>query len=636
VGTLRVIESIQDIGPLIKDLELANEIGFDVEASSLDPFTNILYLIQLEVNGNIYVVNCLKFKDITYIISLIMHNRLVGHNIKYDLKVIYNKTGILPLIVYDTQVGEFLTRCGTFKTKQEIYISYEQLVNKYYPEAQLDKSVRESFYKHGILTSITQEQIIYSALDVKYLLGIKKFQMELLQKQRQLDVVDLESILLPVVAKMEYDGVYLNKVKWSELMVESLEKAARIKGELTLEFITRMKLLEKSSLYDAIVECGITIKTQKLTKELQAITSPMFYTNYLAKSLNLSSPKQVTRYLQKIGFKVTSSGEEILTPLIDKDPIIPKILEFRGEMKKGTSFGQGFLDKINEVTGRIHASFNQNGPATGRFACEDPNLQQILDDDGYRNCIEAPEGYTIVTVDYSQQELRLAAAISREPMFIDAFLKGQDLHAIAATILYQVPLNQVTKAQRSTAKGFNFATLYGSTEFGLAYNFKISVDEAREMINRFYAGFPTLAYFKSKAEESITQNCRSSTVLGRKRFFERRTLFNDNRDMEKYYSQMKREGFNHIIQGTGADVGKIAMCNVFYENPFSEDLKIIMVIHDELVFQVKNEVLEEAIKYIVKSMEDAERQFLGKIEPEVDVLVAPFWTKDKEKYQWKK
>lgn len=618
-----IVTTIQKIGNFINDLQKVDEIGLDIEASSLDTHTAKLYLLQLALGETTYVFDCLKFERLDYILDLIKGKKLIGHNIKYDVKVLYQNVGVWLTNLYDTMLGEVLIHQGI----GEKYISLDALVEQYFG-VKLDKTIRESFYSNGELKEFTQEQYIYSALDVKYLAEIKRLQIKQLEESKQIPVTELEMKLLPVVIKMEYRGVLLDVEHWKRLMVEAQAKADELNKKIIQSVLGRLNVKQYPSLLYAVDVLRIPVKTKKARKSLEEITCPDFYGDFLASNINISSNVQLLTILNLLGIHIKSTGEKILKEYKPKDPILDDILEYREYCKKASSFGDSFIEKIHPATGRIHADFGQLNTDSGRFAPAKPNVNQIVRDSEYRDCFIAPEEYVVITSDYSQQELRLAGSITGEPKFIDAYVRDIDLHTLTASLVYKVPFEKVEKSQRQIAKGVNFAILYGSSEKGLAYAFSMPLCEAEVLHKSFYDAYPVLGKVKTCLENEIVKRKYSSTLLGRRRYFEDRKTFSDSGDYEKYISSMRKAGFNHIIQGSGADITKQALVYLDELCPFKEDdFYPVLVVHDEIVVYAKKEIQEEAKKFLIDCMLKAEQPYLGPIPAAVDAHIDVHWAK---------
>lgn len=256
------------------------------------------------------------------------------------------------------------------------------------------------------------------------------------------------------------------------------------------------------------------------------------------------------------------------------------------------------------------------------------NLQNIPRESIYRSAFVARPGHKIISIDFSQEELRLLAVIARVRKMIEAYKNGIDLHAATGKDLYEVSLEELTKEQRSKGKSLNFAVGYGSTEFGLYKNFGIPMEEGRVLLHKFYTElYPEIETAKQYVGKKILENGYSVTLAGRKRFFEIKQFFpGGQRERDKYIAAILREGFNHIVQGTGADIIKESLCRIFYENPFGDGLKILIQVYDEIVCEVEESLAEEALEFIRNIMVQTEAKYLKDIVPaEADGKIADCW-----------
>ena len=627
--TIVIKTDVKEIANFQNDLQTTDCVGLDIETTGLNPWDCTIKSIQVKVNDNYYIFDCKYFKNISYLADLLNTKTCVGHNIKFDAKFLLVHSGVNLINVYDTMIGEAVLNMG--KTKNPYY-SLQQLVKKYF-NIELSKTIREEFIDSEDM-ELTQEQIIYSALDVKYLIDIMYLQRESDPSLER--TLDLEMRLVPVVVAMEVEGIELDIPRWEALTVKAGEDVERLNEEVRTILLSRIDISKYKNLYEFSLAMLIPVKLKRDRLAIETISYEPAYRDYFMERFNLSSWKQILNILNMIGIDVSSTGEKVLKKynLGKNDPVIEKILEYRERIKKFTSYGDNIIKKLNPHTGRIHAEFNQTGTVTGRFSSSDPNMQNWPNEYFYRSCIIAGKGWDFLVPDYSQQELRVAGASSKEPKIIESYLNGVDMHQLTGSIIFDVPLNEVTYEQRQAGKTYNFATLYGTTEYGLAHNFGISVDEAIEQLNRYYAGYPTLAKFKELVEKEIIRRKYSVTLNGRKRFFTTRDIYDDPRDYTRELEAMKREGFNMLIQGTGADILKISMCIIYYGNPFGDPtrplqskLKIVNSTHDEITVKVDKSITQEAREFVVKSMVDAEQPFLGEIEAVVSVDVSDSWTK---------
>lgn len=608
-------------GFLSKFLE-CNELSLDIETTSLDPYSSTLLLLQLEMNEEIFLFDVRKtgIDFITYILDIIKSTEklCIGHNIKFDIEHLFTHTGILLENVYDTMIAEVLINQGIGKQ----FYSYTELVDKYCM-IEINKDVRKTFENYE--GTLTNEQLTYSALDVKFLKQIRKDQTAKLKEQGQSKVEKLEMGLVPVVASMELNGVLIDVDYWRGLAELSDKRANKLEIDLKDDVIGTLDLSEYENAFLLARAFAIPITTKKLTTELEGITDLECVTDFVRDNFNLNSPKQVKYMLKLMGVPVDSTGEKVILPFKRKFKVVELLLDYREWDKRRTTYGENILDEINPKTGRLHVDHNQVGTVTGRFAVS--RLHQIPRENKYRRGFISKDGYKILTVDYSQQEYRIAGAVSKEEKIIEAYLSGSDMHTMTASILYEIPLDEVTKEQRDTGKTINFAVLYGTTSYGLAYNLGISLKEAEKMLLLFHTGYPRLSLFKKKAEKYIWENKVSSTPFGRKRYWKEKTLFRDYKERDNYRRRVCREGFNLIIQGLAGDITKIAMLMMFKSNPWGDKLRFYTQVHDEVVMEVHDSIADEAVKYVKNCMVSAEQIFLGEIPAEVDKKLLDYWTK---------
>jgi len=619
-------DSIENIKYLIGLLPTAIYIGLDTETTGLDPYTSQVLLVQIKIDDEVFVLNRGKLgvRFITNIINLINKNNIIciGHNIKFDIKMLKVDTGLLISNSYDTMIIEAVLMSGLSGK----FCSLLSLVKKYC-DVDLVKDARLEFLEMNHDSIFTEQQITYAATDVLYLFDIYSKQMKLLSEANLLKIAELEMDLLPVVCKMELNGILLDVEYWNNLTrsaeKNALEVAKKIK-ELIFKSIN-------SSVYRNAFEfakaVAIPVKTKKLQSILESINDPLAIMVWVNEKFNLNSHKQLLTTLNLAGIDVEDTNEKTLNKL-PKSDIIDTILEYRDYEKRISTYGDNVVRAINPVTGRIHADFNQVGTSTGRFSSSGGvNMQNIPTHNGYREGFVAKPGYSFIAMDYSQCEYRLAGALSKEPLIEEAYKSGYDMHTATAAMRFNVPFNEVTKEQRYKGKTINFAVLYGTTSYGLKRNLDISLDEAEELLRNFFAGYPKLTAFKNAVESMIVKFGYSITPMGRRRYFKPMPAIATPKEVERYTAQMKREGFNMVIQGGTADVLKIAMVNIDRKNPFGDKLSILLQVHDELVAEVEDSILKEAEDFMRKEMVDAFQPFLGQIPAVADGHISKRWEK---------
>jgi DNA polymerase-1 len=331
---------------------------------------------------------------------------------------------------------------------------------------------------------------------------------------------------------------------------------------------------------------------------------------------NVSSPKQLGPILfeklkidsnaRKTRTKQYSTSEEVLARLADRHPIVNKILEFRGLKKLLSTYVEALPLLVNKQTGKIHSSFNQAITATGRLSSINPNLQNIpIRDEAGREIrrafIPSDDEHTFLSADYSQIELRIMAALSKDDEMLKAFSEGKDIHAITAAKIYKVPENEVTSDMRRKAKTANFGIIYGISAFGLSQRLNIPRKEAKELIDGYFENFPKIKEYMDEQIELARNKGFVQTIKGRKRY-----LNDINSANGMVRGMAERNAINAPIQGSAADIIKMAMIKI-YESFKNADLKskMILQVHDELNFDVFKPELEQVKKIVKTEMENA-------------------------------
>ena len=375
-----------------------------------------------------------------------------------------------------------------------------------------------------------------------------------------------------------------------------------------------MKILAKMEL------AGISLDTDWLSREsvdlendLRELEQKIFELS--GEEFNMNSPKQLGEILfEKLKLdpkaKKTKTGqystsEEVLQKLAYKHEIIQHILKYRTYQKLKSTYVDALPSEIEPKDNRVHTTFSQTTAATGRLSSLNPNLQNIpirtARGQQIRGAFVAEEGKKIISADYSQIELRLIAELSGEDNMIKAFQNGEDIHASTASKLFKIPLDQVDKTQRSQAKTVNFGIIYGQGAFALAEQTGLSRTEAKQMIDSYYENYPKLKIFMTEQVEKARKNGFVETILGRKRHLKD---INSNNFVVRGHAE--RNAVNAPIQGSAADVIKVAMIDI--DRALSEGgfkTKMLLQVHDELLFEVPEEEIEPIKALIKEKMESA-------------------------------
>jgi len=399
---------------------------------------------------------------------------------------------------------------------------------------------------------------------------IEKFEKEDKKESSLLSLFEeIEMPLIPVLAKMEKEGVEVDKIKLEKLSEE----------------VNKEILKNEKEIFDLV---GHEFN----------INSPKQVSQILFEELALPSPRKT-----KSGNFTTGAG--VLEQLKGTHPIIEKILVFRENSKIKSTYTDSLLKIINEKTGRIHTSYNQAVTSTGRLSSTEPNLQNIpvSSEIGMRvrSAFVAKKGYKFVSFDYSQQELRILAHFSNEKTLIETFQQNGDVHALTASKIFGKDISQITKEERRAGKTINFGIIYGMGAQGLVSRLNISFEEATEFIDLYFASFPKIKEYFNEYLDKVKKEGFAYTMFGRKRnasglnsknFFQRNAVV--------------REIINFPMQGTASDIMKLAMIKVsqYLDKKDNKKIKMLLQVHDELIFEVENDVdLEKFSKEIDRIME---------------------------------
>lgn len=627
----RMVGSVEDVIHIQNDLERTETISLDIETTGVDFKDDIILLIQFRINRNTYLIDVrnLPEKVTKYILELMeaTGKPVLAHNAKFDIKFIYEKYGILFKNIHCSMITEYL-----IAEAREKYASYQELCQKYLGEI-VEKDTVQKFVDIKLTNAqLSQDMLIYGAIDVLWLDEIRTKQLKLIEEKKMKHVYELEMQLMHVVIIMECNGVLIDYNKWMGLYEDALQKSEEMERQIidTVWEYCKEKVIPKYK-FDDVIEffnfMNIPVKPTK--KEQKYLKEISLYQESIEKEfkerLNLASPKQVKTFLNVMGAKVKSTGVKVLKKIADKYPVAKMLLDFRKHYKRVTTYGLKFLDSVRE-DGRVYAEFNQIGTETGRFSSKNPNLQNIIAGSEYRECFIAPKGKVLITADYSQQEFRLAGELSGEPVIIEAYQKGLDMHTATASMLFHIPLEEVTHDQRSKGKTVNFAVLYGSSAYGLSKTMGISEEEAQALLDRFIEGFPRLSAFQKNIQDLVWKVRYSVTPIGRRRGFKKHTD-KVGKEYYKFRGQVNREGFNHVVQGGSADMIKYALLMLQDNNPWDERFKIVITVHDEIVVEVDEEIAEEAKEYIVDTMVKAGEIMMEKIPTAVGATIKPYWSK---------
>ena len=495
------------------------------------------------------------------------HILKIGQNLKYDLEVLRNYGVELRGKMWDTMIAHYLIQPELHHNMDymaEVYLHYQTI--------HIDELIGPKGKSQRSMRDLSPTEVYeYACEDADITLQLKnKLEPELKRLECEDLFYNIEMPLMPVLAEMEMNGVCLD--------TESL-------AETSKQFTARMNEIEQ--------------RIYELAGEQFNIASPKQVGEILFDKLKIVEKAKKT----KTGQYVTS--EEVLQQLKNKHEIVADILEHRGLKKLIGTYIDALPKLINPRTGHIHTSFNQTITATGRLSSSDPNLQNIpiRGEDGkeIRKAFIPEPGCLFFSADYSQIELRVMAHLSQDPQMIEVFREGKDLHAATAANIYKKPIDGVTRDERTKSKRANFGIIYGITIFGLAERLDIPRDEAKMLIDGFFQTFPQVHDYMEKSKEVARRQGYVTTLFGRRRY-----LPDINSANATVRGFAERNAINAPIQGTAADIIKVAMIHIF--NRFKAEnirSKMILQVHDELNFSVYPEEKEKVERIVLEEMQNA-------------------------------
>ncbi|MDX2032254.1 MAG: bifunctional 3'-5' exonuclease/DNA polymerase [Blastocatellia bacterium] len=578
----RLVADAAEIAQVAESLRDAEAIGLDTETTGLDPHTKRLRLLQVATADEAFIFDCFELgpEALRPILDLLERPRPVkiAHNAKFDAKFLMRHCGIRLGAAFDTYLASQLISAGDDSDRHGL----EPVVRRFLG-VELDKTAQTSDWSQAL----SERQLEYAARDAAVLLPLRERMLARLEELELTRVAQLEFDCILPVACMELAGVYLDVERWRALI-----------GRIRIE-------------HDAVAE------------ELQLVLGagvPQMNLFGAPETINLESPAQIREALGHLGIEVEDTRESTLQRLARRHPVIERLLLHRGLSRSLSTYGENVLGYINPATGRIHADFRQIGTPTGRLTASSPSLQQIPHTVEYRSCFRAPAGRKLIVADYSQIEMRILADIAGDEALLAAFESGADIHRTTASQMFGIPLGQITKRQRESAKGLNYGLVYGMGADGLARRLECSLIEAQRLIDRYFAAYPGIAHWLNEAADTAVRERQSRTIAGR--LWKFKSDPNDRSEL----AALKRVGKNAPIQGSASDIFKRAMA-LLDAALFGKDARIINSIHDELIVECDEAIAEEALELMRTAMTQGVKDFLHRVPVIVDVAIADEWAK---------
>ena len=575
----------------VEQLSTKQVIGLDTETTDLDPFVSRLRLVQLATPENVFIIDIDKFAehDLKQSEEFASFRQLLGaprpikiaHNSKFDAKFLKHNFGVDLGCLFDTLLASQLVSAGDIEERHGL----EAIAGRYLNEA-VDKTQRLSNWEF----ELSEAQLQYAARDAAVLIPLREKLVEKIRANALIECAKLEFECVMPVVDLELAGFFMDKARWLEQLAIVEERRGELANDL------------QEMLGEGVAQASLFGPPRA--------------------NINLDSQQQVSEALTRLGIPLPDSTRNWkLQPLALQYPVVAKLLEYRTMQKALTSYGQNMIEFINPKTGRLHADFRQIGAPTGRFACTNPNIQQVPHAVEYRRCFMGhPEGRRLIIADYSQIELRILAEFSGDEAFTNAFKSGADLHRVTAAQVFGVSEKQVTKEQRDFAKRLNFGVVYGIGAQRFSLMTGLGQPEAEDVLRKYFGTYRRLdAYLKESANRAVDEK-QARTASGRL------VKFNFDPSDRQQISMTQRNGKNAPIQGTSADILKRAL-RLLNDQLRSTSGKIVNIIHDEIVVEVDEREAETVTAKVERAMCAAGEEYLHNVPVRVESQIACEWTK---------
>lgn len=607
----------------IKYCENKDILAIDTETTGIDWNKEKIIMLQIGDKDRQFVIDT-RFVNIDPLKHILETKLIIGQNIKFDYKFLLNNN-IRLKNVWDTMLAECVLKCGKKKVGYGLNILCER-----YLKISLKKDIRSQFSQITNGQPFTETQIIYGAKDILYLEEIRNKQLVLIQQLNLEKILDLENNATLAFAEIEYNGMGFDVDKWLDLA--NIAYISYTEKEKELD-----NLILSDIMLDRFVLPGIQLdlfgKKPKKTKVLW------------------SSPSQVKQVLQVLDPTLENTNMRELFKRQNKFPLIKTLIDYRKQSKLITTYGKDFVKHFNKKSQRVHTLFwqilNTGRVSSGSTRTKNnphqaPNMQNIPANNDYRNCFKAEDNWKIVTMDYSGQELRLIAEGSQEPMWLNAFNNGEDVHGKVASLVFSIDIEKVKdkptflngKSYRDVAKTVNFGLAYGMSYMKLADTLSIPQEDAKEYINKYFEQLPKIKLFLNALGNYGKKHGHIKTFkpFRRIRWFEDHSSLSimPIKDKMIRLGEIERASKNTPIQGSGADMIKQALVlivNYINKHNLHNKVKIISQVHDEISCEVINTFVDSWIKIQEKLMLEAGEVICKSVKMPVDYTVTDRWSK---------
>ena len=578
---VKIIDTDEKLSGLSKQLSSADVIAFDTETTSTEEVQAEIVGISLAIKeGEGYYIpighltgNNLPLEQVVSILHDPLTNpriSKVAHNAKYDYIVLSRHGLTVSPITFDTMIAEFIVDPSSHNLGLK-NLAFARLGDEMtHIEELIGKGKKQISMAEVAIESVAP----YAAADAETTLRLMPLmQAEVKRVNAEKLMAEIEMPLIPVLAEMELTGVLLDLPFFKKLSEELTQRMADIEKQV----------------FDAVGKPFNLNSTQQLS-------------DVLFNRLRLEPPDRG----RKTASGHYSTSGDVLDALSGKHPVVDWVIEHRELSKLKSTYVDALPAAVDSKTGRVHTSYSQTGAVTGRLSSSNPNLQNIpiRTEEGrrVRNGFIAAKGNVLLSVDYSQIELRIVAHMAQDQAMLDAFRVGQDIHATTAAAIYNIPLEQVTKEMRRHAKAINFGLIYGMSAFGLTRSTELTLAEAGEFVDAYFERFPGVKKYLDGIRKQAAQDGYVETLLGRRRYFPAL----QSKQNVQMKNREEREAINAPIQGTAADIMKIAMLHI----PSALKMaglraQMLLQVHDELVLEVPKEELDKTVRLVQEIMGSA-------------------------------
>ncbi len=595
-----IVDTEEKLTELVSNLEKVKQISFDTETTSTDQMQADLVGISLAVDqaSGYYIpvghqtdgeMQLPKSVIISALRKSFENQKIpkVGHNVKYDAVILARNGLHVQPLSFDSMIAEWLIN----PISRNLGLKNLAWVRLNIKMTEIEELIGKGRKQRSMAEVSIADVAAYAADDAVVPLRLQtELEEELKDRQATNLFSNIEMPLVWVLAEMEMAGIGLDVEYLAQMSAELNQRL----GDIEIQ------------IFDSV---GLEFN----------LNSPQQLSEALFDRLELTPPDRTQR--TSSGFYSTAAGT--LEAMKGDHPVVDWILEYRELSKLKSTYVDALPQQVNPITGRVHTSYNQAGSVTGRIASSDPNLQNIpiRTELGrrVRRAFIAEPGNVLLSVDYSQVELRIVAHMSNDETMLAAFRAGQDIHAATAAAIYGVSIEDVTKEQRNRAKGVNFGLIYGMSAFGLSRYTEITLAEAEDFVNTYFEQFPGVKNYLDSMKRQASEQGYVETLLGRRRYFPGlKTQTNRN-----IRNREEREAINAPIQGTAADIMKIAMLRVSEALKGSGlSTKMLLQVHDELVLECPREELKRTADLVGRIMQEA---YPLKIPLQTDARSGPNW-----------